>query len=106
VDSKGIEIGVEMDQGAVIIIKERVRSLREMVKASDDVASCIENLKEVLEIESKQLSRAEASCCVGVRFEDGLRSGVQLLTDALHALKEGDVDKAASLLGKYERIAE
>ena len=88
------------------ISKERVRALRERIKNPDDVEFALEGLKDLLELESNQLSRAEASCCVGMRFEDCLRGGVQLLTDALHALEESNVDKAASLLDEYEKINE
>jgi hypothetical protein len=95
-----------MERGSVMTTKERIRSLRDRVKNPDAVESCIEELKDVLGAESAQLYRAEASCCVGVRFEDCLRNGVQVLGEALKALEERDVDKGASLLEEYERITQ
>lgn len=95
-----------MEQRSVTTSKERVRSLREKIKNPSDVESGIGELEGVLETESAQLYRAEASCCVGVRFEDCLRSEVQILREALKALEEGDVDRGTALLEEYQRIAQ
>ncbi|MFA4837711.1 MAG: hypothetical protein WC749_16800 [Dehalococcoidia bacterium] len=89
----------------LVISKEQVESLRDRLKNSGELGSCIEEVKRMLEIKSTLLWRADAACgCVGNGPANSLYVEVQLIENTLVALEQGDIIKGASLLDEYVRI--
>ncbi len=87
----------------LIITKERVEELRRRLMNPAEIDRCRDEVRRMLEIKEVVLWRAEyGTCCgggSGLSLE--LTSEVRALEEALDALEQGDITKAAATLGNY-----
>ncbi len=94
-----------LTQGNMLMIsREQVGSLVGRIGQGAD-ASCLEEVKRMLEIKSTLLWRADAACgCVGTGPAHALYMEIQMLEDILGALEAGDIVRGVSLLEQYATV--
>jgi hypothetical protein len=85
----------------LIISKESVIAIKGKIAGKRQ--ECIADIERMVEIKQSHLWRADGGfCCGGVcELVSQLESEIEILQDALDAIKRGDDNKAASLLEGY-----
>ncbi len=94
-----------MQNEILLIGKQQVCSLRDRLRNPDNLSSCIEEVRKMVEIKSILSWQAEErSACCGPGLPMYLWGEVQTLEMILIELESGYIDEAISLLEDYEVI--
>jgi hypothetical protein len=94
-----------MENKILLINREQVHSLRDRLSESDNLPSCIEEVRKMAEIKSVLFWQAdERSSCCGPGMPMHLYGELQTLERTLQKLEEGHIDEAIALLEDYESM--
>ena len=94
-----------MENEILLIDKEQVRSLCSQLNDPENLSSCIEEVRKMIDIKSALCWRAdERSGCCGPGMPLYLYGELQTLERTLQELESENISQAVSLLEHYEEM--
>jgi hypothetical protein len=89
-----------IDKGS---IRENIAAIKEKLANPGKKAECIADIENMIEIKQSHIWRADFGCCCGsiCNISSQIGAEIEILQDALDAIKGGDDSKAAILLESY-----